>query len=106
MTRPSTELRANGNYIDNIDHFPFVLRLSKHERIFSHTLSPPRLRGESSISSQLANNFDYCSTVFGVLFLIKNSLLRVLRLSAVRYPNCFSLQRPRAAKPRWDLRGY
>ena len=38
-TRPSTKLRANGNYIDNSDHFPFVLRLSKHERIFSHTLS-------------------------------------------------------------------
>jgi len=38
MTHPSTTLRANGNYIDNIDHFPFVLRLSKHERIFSHTL--------------------------------------------------------------------
>ena len=39
MTRPSTKLRANGNYIDYIDNFPFVLRLSKHERIFSHTLS-------------------------------------------------------------------
>ena len=39
MIRPSTKLRANGNYIDSIDHFPFVLRLSKHERIFSHTLS-------------------------------------------------------------------
>jgi hypothetical protein len=37
--RPSTKLRANGNYIDNIDNLPFVLRLSKHERIFSHTLS-------------------------------------------------------------------
>ena len=39
MTRPSTKLRTNGNYIDNIDNVPFVLRLSKHERIFSHTLS-------------------------------------------------------------------
>jgi len=39
LTHPSTKLRANGNYIDNIDNFPFVLRLSKHERIFSHTLS-------------------------------------------------------------------
>ena len=38
----STKLRANGNYIDNIDNFPFVLRLSKHERIFSHTLSAHR----------------------------------------------------------------
>jgi len=38
MTRPSTKLRANGNYIDNIDNCPFVLRLSKHERIISHTL--------------------------------------------------------------------
>ncbi len=39
LTDPSTKLRANGNYIDNIDKFPFVLRLSKHEQIFSHTLS-------------------------------------------------------------------
>ena len=46
MTRPSTKLRANGNYIDYIDNFPFVLRLSKHERIFSHTLS----RGYLSLS--------------------------------------------------------
>ena len=38
MTRPSTKLRANGNYIENIDNCPFVLRLSKHERIISHTL--------------------------------------------------------------------
>jgi len=36
MTRPSTKLRANGNYIDNINNFPFVLRLSKHERFFTH----------------------------------------------------------------------
>ncbi len=31
---PSTKLRANGNYIDNINNFPFVLRLFKHERWF------------------------------------------------------------------------
>jgi hypothetical protein len=29
------------------------------------TQRPPRLRGEFSISSQLANNFDYCSAEFG-----------------------------------------
>ena len=46
MIRPSTKLRANGNYIDNIDHFPFVLRLSKHERIFSHT--PSRYRADEN----------------------------------------------------------
>ena len=31
----------------------------------SLSLSPPRLRGEFSISSQLANNFDYSSAEFG-----------------------------------------
>jgi hypothetical protein len=35
------------------------------------------------ISSQLANNFDYCSAEFGVS-LIKNSSLCVLRASAVK----------------------
>jgi hypothetical protein len=34
------------------------------------------------ISSQLANNFDYCSAEIGIL-LSKNSLLRVLGASAV-----------------------
>jgi len=41
-TLPSTKLGArpecveggNGNTLDNIDDVPFVLRLSKHERIF------------------------------------------------------------------------
>ena len=55
MIRPSTKLRANGNYIDNIDNCPFVLRLSKHERIFSHTLSPRVwLGGRSGIRHQQA----------------------------------------------------
>ena len=39
-------------------------RTQSSQRFFiskSLSLSPPRLRGEFSISSQLANNFDYCS---------------------------------------------
>ena len=45
LIRPSTELRANGNCVDNIDKLPFVLRFSKHERCFSEprTKFYPRL---------------------------------------------------------------
>jgi hypothetical protein len=38
------------------------------------------------ISSQLANNFDYCSAEFGD-FLTKNFLLRALRASVVQSPS-------------------
>ena len=38
------------------------------------------------ISSQLANNFDYCSAEFGVFF-NKDSLLGALRASAVNIRN-------------------
>jgi hypothetical protein len=32
---PSTKLRTNGGWIEIIGEFPFVLRLSKHEWLFS-----------------------------------------------------------------------
>ena len=57
------------------------------EKCFSlktiRTQRPPRLRGGFSISSQLANNFDYSSAEFGV-FLTKILLLGVLRASALK----------------------
>jgi hypothetical protein len=34
---PSTKLRTNGGGIEIIGEFPFVLRLSKHENLFSST---------------------------------------------------------------------
>jgi hypothetical protein len=33
---PSTKLRTNGGWIEIIGEFPFVLRLSKHERLLRH----------------------------------------------------------------------
>ena len=56
MTRPSTKLRANGNFIDIIEHCPFVLRLSKHERIFSHTLS---LTDERGVKGMMKSHKDF-----------------------------------------------
>jgi len=37
VVHPSTKLRTNGGWIEIIGEFPFVLRLSKHECLFSAT---------------------------------------------------------------------
>ena len=60
MTHPSTKLRANGNYVDYIGNFPFVLRLSKHERIFSHTLSA---RSRSAVGKRVPENYVRVTTL-------------------------------------------
>ncbi len=41
---PSTKLRANGNYIENIDDFPFMLSPSKHEKSFFSRIITPILQ--------------------------------------------------------------
>ena len=61
--RPSTKLRAcpefiegtNGNYIESIDDFPFVLRLSKHERSFFSRIATREMSMDSKLVEALAN---------------------------------------------------